>query len=45
MRQLSTVLELVGLLAIAAGAFTLNPTVGLLVTGAALVAVGFFLED
>ncbi len=45
MRQLSTVLELVGLVAVAAGAFTVNTTAGLLVTGAALVLVGFFLED
>jgi hypothetical protein len=45
MRQLSTVLELVGLLAVAAGAFTFNLTAGLLVTGVALVVVGFFLED
>jgi len=45
LRQLSTVLELVGLVAVAAGAFTVNTTAGLLVTGAALVLVGFFLED
>lgn len=45
MRQLSTVLELVGLVAVAAGAFTVNTTAGLLATGAALVLVGYFLED
>jgi hypothetical protein len=44
LRQFSTVLELVGLLAVAAGAFSINTTVGLLVTGALLVVVGFFLE-
>ena len=45
MRLLSTVLELVGLLAVAAGAFTVNLTAGLLVTGVALIIVGYFLED
>ena len=45
MRLLSTVLELVGLLAISAGAFTFNLTAGLVATGVALVAVGYLMED
>jgi hypothetical protein len=43
-RQLSTVFELMGLLAVIGGAFTITPTVGLLVAGVALIVVGYFLE-
>lgn len=39
--RLSTVLEVAGLVAVSIGAFTVSLTVGLVVTGAALFAVGF----
>lgn len=44
MRQLSTVLELAGLTAVAAGAFTISTTVGLIVAGAAAFGVGLAME-
>lgn len=39
--RLSTILEVAGLVAVSAGAFTVSVTVGLIVTGAAMFAVGF----
>ena len=45
MRQkLSTALELAGGTGVAVGAFTVNVTVGLVVTGALLVTAGWLLE-
>ena len=45
LRYLPASLELVGLAAITAGAFLINPALGLIAVGAAVVAVGYALED
>lgn len=41
----ATILEVAGLLALSAGAFTISLTVGLIATGAVAVAAGYLLED
>ena len=43
--KLATCIELVGLASVSAGAWTVNVTVGLIVSGVALFAVGYALED
>lgn len=45
LRFLPFSLELVGLAAIVVGSFMFNPALGLIAVGAAVVAVGYALED
>ena len=44
MRLFTTILEVAGLLMVAAGAWTVSYTVGLLVSGAAALLLGYLLE-
>lgn len=45
LRFLPLALEFVGLIGIVVGSFMFNPALGLIAVGAAVVAVGYALED